>query len=80
MRDKGKLCFATGGPNGFKGAPRGSQLIELRQQGRDRFSVRYGLQLRGGLDYASAARELGECIMHAGSCDGKIDNRAKGEQ
>lgn len=72
---KRPACFATGGPNPFTGAPRGSSLIELRQQGRDRFSVRYGLQLKTGLSYADAAAELGACIMHSLACDGLLDNR-----
>lgn len=76
---KNTLCFATGGNNYFKGAPRGSQLIELRQQGVDRFSVRYGLQLKTGLDYGRAAAELGACIMHVRACDGVLDNREPGE-
>lgn len=77
---KNSLCFATGGPNPFKDAPRGSQMIELRQQGRNRFSVRYGLALYGHLDYGEAAAELGRCIMHAAACDGKLDNREPGER
>lgn len=76
---KNTLCFATGGKNYFKGAPRGSQMIELRQQGVDRFSVRYGLQLKTRLDYAAAAAELGACIMHMAACDGALDNREPGE-
>ncbi len=72
---KNTLCFATGGNNYFKGAPRNSQFIELRQQGVDRFSVRYGLQLKTHLNYASAAKELGACIMHKAACDGALDNR-----
>ena len=76
---KNILCFATGGDSPFKDAPRGSQLIELRQQARDRFSVRYGLQLRESLTYGEAARELGAAIMHAAACDSKLDNREPGE-
>lgn len=77
---KNVLCFATGGDNYFKDAPRGAQMIELRQHGVDRFSVRYGLQLKSDLDYASAAAELGECIMHMRACDGVLDNREPGER
>ena len=76
---KNTICFSVGGRNPFKGAPRGSSMIELRQQGRDRFSVRYGLQLKTGLDYTGAALELGECIMHMQACDGMLDNRELGE-
>lgn len=77
---KNSLCFATGGKNPFKDAPRGSQMIELHQQGRNRFSVRYGLQLKTGLDYAQAATELGECIMHLQACNSELDNREPGER
>lgn len=77
---KNSVCFSTGGANPFKAAPRGSQLIELRQQGRDRFSVRYGLQLRERLTYGEAARELGAAIMHAAACNGLLDNREPWER
>ena len=73
---KNTLCLSTGGANPFAG----SQPIELHQQGRDRFSVRYGLQLKTGLSYAAAASELGACIMHDLACDGLLDNRSKGER
>lgn len=68
------LCFATGGPNPFNATdmPRDAQLIELRQQGDDTFTVRYGLQLRRNLNYSQAAAELGSCIMHAAACDGLL--------
>lgn len=54
--------------------------IELLQHGRDRFSVRYGKQHDGFLNYADAAAKLGEAIMHALACEGKIDNRMPGER
>lgn len=69
---KGSLCFATGATKGRDGAL--ISTIELRQQGRDRFSVRYGLQLKTGLSYGQAARELGMCIMHMQACEGLLDN------
>lgn len=77
---KNTLCFSTGGKNTFKGAPRGSQMIELRQQGIDRFSVRYGLQMRERLSYGEAATELGACIMHMQACNSMLDNREPGER
>lgn len=77
---KNTLCISHGGKNPFKGAPRGSQLIELRQQGRERFSVRYGLQFSERLTYAEAARELGEVLMHFAACEGVLDNREPGER
>lgn len=70
-----KLCFSAGGRNPFEAAPCGSHLIELRQHGRDNFSVRYGWQLKTGLTYADAVAELGGCIMHMQACDGLLDNR-----
>lgn len=72
---KNKLCFSTGGDNPFNDAPRGSKMIELRQQGIDRFSVRYGLQFRDRLTYNRAALELGAAIMHHAACSGLLDNR-----
>ena len=53
--------------------------IRLIQNGLDRFNVVYGMQCRDNLTYAEAARELGECIMHALACDGAIDNRTQAE-
>jgi hypothetical protein len=43
------------------------------------FNVRYGRQYRTELTYGEAAKELGECIMHALACDSKLDNRTKAE-
>lgn len=70
--DKGTLCFASGPANPFSGAPKGARLIELRQQGRNTFSVRYGLQMDTGLTYDRAAAALGEAIMHDACCEGAI--------
>lgn len=64
--DKGKLCFAFGGPNPY--VP-DHQWIELRQQGADRFSVRYGGALATDLYYEAAAKDLGASIMHSAACD-----------
>ncbi len=73
-KDRGHLVAWWGAVNPFEGAPKGAHLIELRQQARDRFSVRYGLQFKAGMDYATAAAELGGCIMHAAACDGLLEN------
>ena len=54
--------------------------ITLSQQGRNNFSVEYGKQLAQMMPYNEAALELGACIMHALACDGKLDNRLKGEK
>ena len=48
--------------------------IRLEQQGVDRFTVVYGLQVKKDLTYADAASELGACIMHALACEGRLDN------
>jgi len=54
--------------------------VTLEQTGIDRFTVTYGKQVKSGLRYGQAATELGACIMHALACDGKLDNREKGEK
>ena len=41
-------------------------------QSRSGFAVVYGLQLTAPLTYAQAAQELGECLMHALSCQGAM--------
>lgn len=46
--------------------------IVLRQQTRRFFSVQYGMQENQKLSYAQAAARLGEAIMHASACEGKI--------
>jgi hypothetical protein len=49
--------------------------IALHQLGVDRFEIRYGQQIDTGLSYAKACAKLGQAIMHALACDGRIDNR-----
>lgn len=41
-------------------------------QSRSGFALVYGMQLTAPLTYAQAAQELGECLMHALSCQGAI--------
>lgn len=53
--------------------------IILRQLGIDRFTVQYGKQKTGPFRYADAAKELGQCIMHGLSCEGRVDNREAGD-
>jgi len=48
--------------------------IELWQTGKSLFQVIYGQQVSNHLDYGDASAELGESIMHALACDGKLDN------
>lgn len=54
--------------------------IKLEQTGVNSFTVTYGLRIKKHLTYTDAASELGSCIMHAAACDGKLDNREKGER
>ena len=70
---KGKLCWKSELENPFGG-------IELRQAGKDNFTVRYGLQTDQDLNYGQAAAKLGQAIMHHLACEGLLDNREKGER
>jgi hypothetical protein len=54
--------------------------ISLIQNGKDNFTVIYGLQVDKNLNYANAAAKLGQAFMHALACDDKLDNRMKGER
>jgi hypothetical protein len=54
--------------------------IKLEQTGVDRFTVTYGKQVKKGLTYGAAAAEYGSCIMHALACEGRLDNRERGER
>lgn len=54
--------------------------IQLFQRGKDRFRVVYGMQADDNLTYAQAAAKLGQAIMHSLACEGKLDNREKGEK
>lgn len=49
--------------------------VTLTRQGREKFTVTYGLEETSGLDYDAAARALGEAMMHALQCDGMLDAR-----
>lgn len=49
--------------------------VTLFQSGPDDFTVQYGKQVRGGLNYCNAAHQLGECLFHQLACDSKLDNR-----
>lgn len=46
-------------------------VVELATKGK-KFRVTYGAQVKENLTYAQAAKELGECILHALACEGKI--------
>jgi hypothetical protein len=51
----------------------------LTQQGKDKFTVTYGKQVDRGLTYPEACYKLGQAQMHWLACQGKLDNRQKGE-
>lgn len=59
--------------------PNAAYPIKLEQQNSGRFRVTYGKQVVRGLDYARAAKELGEAIMHALACEGKFDDTGDDE-
>lgn len=48
--------------------------ILLEQRADKSFRVTYGKQVRDRLNYSDAAHELGECVLHALACMGKLDN------
>ena len=48
--------------------------LVLLQNESDNFTVQYGAEVKSSLDYYQAAKSIGFCIMHALSCDGKLDN------
>jgi len=47
--------------------------VKLEQKANGKFKVTYGNHVRYDLSYGSAARELGECIMHSLACSGTLD-------
>lgn len=47
--------------------------ITLTQTGVDRYTVKYGIQVKENLTYAQAAKEIGYCFMHALACEGVIE-------
>ena len=48
--------------------------IVLLQNNHDNFTVQYGAEIESNLDYSQAAKSIGFCVMHALSCDGKLDD------
>ena len=59
-----KLCFKLETPAGYT--------IKLHQRRRDCFRVTYGSEVHDNLDYATACYRLGQAIMHASTCVGKV--------
>lgn len=80
---KTKLCFSADAMSLpiVEGKPTASRwLIQLSQTGIDRFEVRYGAQANTSLSYGQAATKLGQALMHALACEGKLDNRERDER
>ena len=48
--------------------------IILFQNEPDNFTVQYGKEVKSNLDYSQAAKSIGFCVMHALSCDSKIND------
>jgi hypothetical protein len=51
--------------------------IAMYQMANGSFTVVYGKQKFTSMGYQKAAKELGECIMHALACDSKINNEVR---
>lgn len=49
--------------------------VTIERTAHDRFTVTYGAEQKRGLSYDEATRELGECLMHALTCN-DFDTRA----
>jgi len=54
--------------------------IKLEQNGIDNFTVTYGKQSDANLTYGKAAAKLGQAMMHWLACEGRLDNREKGQR
>ena len=67
---KASAVFTYGGTNSLD--PKAPAWIAMVQTGRNKFTVIYGLQVKSELNYAQAASELGECIMHHLACESII--------
>ncbi len=47
--------------------------VSIKQTSKKRYTVTYGLQVRTGLSYSEAAKELGLCLMHSMACESLIE-------
>ena len=67
-----KTVFEFGGSNPYLKTR--NAMIELRQSedNNGRFILTYGCEVKPGLNYAQAASELGECLMHHLACESII--------
>lgn len=50
----------------------GQFTVSLWQSKADGFAVTYGLQVALNLPFVDACTELGECLLHALTCAGKV--------
>ena len=71
-----KTVFEFGGSNPYLKTR--NAMIELRQSedNNGRFILTYGCEVKAGLDYARAAKALGEAILHHLSCESIVNNRS----
>lgn len=46
--------------------------VAIKQTGPNAYTVTYGIEAYQNKPYEVAARKLGECIMHALCCEGKL--------
>lgn len=61
-----RLCLTV--PNGTPWT------VKLEQRANRLFRVTYGKQVDDHLTYSDAAAKLGQAIMHAAACEGRLDN------
>jgi hypothetical protein len=47
--------------------------VTLMQVRKGKYVVVYGMNVSSVFDYAQAAKDFGECIMHALQCAGKLN-------
>lgn len=61
------------GPCAYESSEVSGVPIRLYQTGPD-FAVQYGQQLDHSLSYEEAAAKLGQAMMHALACEGRLNN------
>lgn len=67
---KATTVFTYGGNNTLD--PKAPAWVAMVQTGCNKFTVIYGLQVKAGLNYAQAAKALGEAILHHLACESII--------
>ena len=74
-----KTVFEFGGVNFFRDAKYPALITALQSEsGRRLFTVAYGLQVKQGLTYEQACREIGICVLHLQCCNGIASNEEIG--